>query len=56
MRALLSVSNKVGIVTLARGLVDLGCEVISTGGTARALREAGIPVRAHRRRHRRAGR
>ena len=44
MRALLSVSNKAGIVTLARGLVDLGCDVVSTGGTAKALREAGVPV------------
>jgi len=44
-RALLSVSDKQGIVELARGLVELGWEVISTGGTARALREAGVAVR-----------
>ncbi len=41
-RALLSVSNKDGLVELARGLVGLGWELISTGGTARALREAGL--------------
>jgi phosphoribosylaminoimidazolecarboxamide formyltransferase / IMP cyclohydrolase len=45
-RALLSVADKTGIVALARGLVDLGCEIISTGGTAGALREAGVPVTA----------
>ena len=43
-RALLSVADKTGIVELARGLAALGCEVISTGGTAAALREAGVPV------------
>src|SRR5262252_4880580 len=45
-RALLSVADKTGIVVLARGLVEAGCEIISTGGTAGALREAGIPVTA----------
>ena len=45
-RALLSVSEKTGIVELARGLVELGVEVVSTGGTARALQGAGVPVRA----------
>jgi len=40
-RALLSVSDKNGLVEFARGLVGLGWELISTGGTARALREAG---------------
>lgn len=44
-RALLSVSDKTGLVDLAAGLVDLGVELISTGGTARVLREAGISVR-----------
>jgi phosphoribosylaminoimidazolecarboxamide formyltransferase/IMP cyclohydrolase len=44
-RALLSVSDKSGLVDLARGLHALGWELISTGGTSRALREAGIPVR-----------
>ncbi|WP_258358520.1 bifunctional phosphoribosylaminoimidazolecarboxamide formyltransferase/IMP cyclohydrolase [Moorella sulfitireducens (nom. illeg.)] len=43
-RALLSVSDKTGLVELARGLVELGWELISTGGTARTLREAGLPV------------
>jgi phosphoribosylaminoimidazolecarboxamide formyltransferase/IMP cyclohydrolase len=43
-RALLSVSNKEGIVDFARGLVELGFEIVSTGGTARQLREAGVPV------------
>ena len=45
-RALLSVSDKRGIVELAQGLCELGVELISTGGTARALAEAGIAVRA----------
>jgi phosphoribosylaminoimidazolecarboxamide formyltransferase / IMP cyclohydrolase len=45
-RALLSVSDKAGIVEFARGLADLGVEIISTGGTARELSEAGIPVRS----------
>ena len=45
-RALLSVSDKTGIVDFARGLADLGIELVSTGGTARALEEARIPVRA----------
>src|SRR5919199_4635680 len=44
-RALLSVSDKTGLVDFARGLVDLGWEVISTGGTARTLREAGVATR-----------
>jgi phosphoribosylaminoimidazolecarboxamide formyltransferase / IMP cyclohydrolase len=43
-RALLSVSDKTGIVEFARGLTSLGVEVISTGGTATALRDAGIDV------------
>lgn len=44
-RALLSVSDKRGIVEFARELRRFGVELISTGGTARALREAGIEVR-----------
>jgi phosphoribosylaminoimidazolecarboxamide formyltransferase/IMP cyclohydrolase len=44
-RALLSVSDKSGVVDFARELVELGWDLISTGGTARALREAGIAVR-----------
>ena len=45
-RALLSVSDKTGIVDFARGLADLGIEIVSTGGTAGALVDAGIPVRS----------
>lgn len=44
-RALISVSNKNNLVEFARGLSELGIEIISTGGTARALREAEIEVR-----------
>ena len=44
-RALLSVSDKAGLVQFARALVELDVELISTGGTARAIRDAGIPVR-----------
>ena len=43
-RALLSVSDKTGLVAFATGLVGLGFELVSTGGTARTLREAGLPV------------
>ncbi|HEV2751682.1 MAG TPA: bifunctional phosphoribosylaminoimidazolecarboxamide formyltransferase/IMP cyclohydrolase [Gemmatimonadales bacterium] len=43
-RALLSVSDKRGVVDFARGLVALGWEIVSTGGTAEALRAARIPV------------
>jgi phosphoribosylaminoimidazolecarboxamide formyltransferase/IMP cyclohydrolase len=43
-RALLSVSDKTGIIDLGRGLVARGWQLLSTGGTARALREAGVPV------------
>ena len=44
-RALISVSDKTGVVDFAKALVELGIEVISTGGTARELREAGLEVR-----------
>ncbi len=44
-RALISVTDKSGIVDFARGLRDLGVEIVSTGGTARAIQEAGIAVR-----------
>lgn len=44
-RALLSVSDKTGLVQLAHGLAEAGVEIISTGGTARVLREAGLTVR-----------
>jgi phosphoribosylaminoimidazolecarboxamide formyltransferase/IMP cyclohydrolase len=43
-RALISVTDKAGVVDFARGLVGLGFEIISTGGTARSLREAGLTV------------
>ena len=43
-RALISVSNKTGIVSFARSLAKLGIEIISTGGTHKLLKEAGIPV------------
>src|SRR5437899_5350205 len=44
-RALLSVSDKRGLVDFARGLSELGIEIVSTGGTARELSEAGIGTR-----------
>ncbi|MCE7033376.1 bifunctional phosphoribosylaminoimidazolecarboxamide formyltransferase/IMP cyclohydrolase [Lysobacter sp. GX 14042] len=44
-RALLSVSDKTGLVELARALAARGVELLSTGGTARALREAGLAVK-----------
>jgi phosphoribosylaminoimidazolecarboxamide formyltransferase/IMP cyclohydrolase len=44
MRALLSVWDKAGLVDLARGLHELGWELVSSGGTATALSDAGIPV------------
>ena len=43
-RALVSVSEKKDLESFVRGLVELGVEVISTGGTARHLREAGLPI------------
>src|SRR4029077_21063521 len=43
-RALLSVSDKTGLADLGAGLVARGFELVSTGGTARALRDAGLPV------------
>src|SRR5260370_38225985 len=44
-RALISVSDKTGIVEFATELKSFGVEIISTGGTAKTLREAGIEVR-----------
>ena len=46
MRALLSVYDKTGIAALGHGLVELGYEVVSTGGTLAALQAAGVPVTA----------
>lgn len=43
-RALISVSNKLGIVDFAQGLVNAGIEIYSTGGTRRHLEDSGIPV------------
>jgi len=43
-RALLSVSDKSGLLEFAAGLVDRGWDLLSTGGTARTLRDAGLPV------------
>src|SRR5579863_126652 len=45
MRVLISVTDKTGVSEFARGLANLGAELTSTGGTARLLRDAGIPVR-----------
>ncbi len=44
IQALLSVSDKTGLVDFARGLVALGVTLLSTGGTAKAIAEAGLPV------------
>ncbi|MBO1324935.1 bifunctional phosphoribosylaminoimidazolecarboxamide formyltransferase/IMP cyclohydrolase [Acetobacter sp. TBRC 12305] len=43
-RALVSVSDKTGLLDLARALAAQGAEILSTGGSAKALREAGVPV------------
>ena len=43
-RALISVSNKLGVVELAKSLSKCGVEIISTGGTGKAIRAAGVPV------------
>ncbi|NNL35999.1 MAG: bifunctional phosphoribosylaminoimidazolecarboxamide formyltransferase/IMP cyclohydrolase, partial [Silicimonas sp.] len=44
-RALLSVSDKTGLVDFAKAIADRGVELISTGGTAKTLRDAGLTVR-----------
>lgn len=44
-RALLSVSDKTGLIPFAKTLADCGIELLSTGGTAKALRDAGLPVK-----------
>jgi phosphoribosylaminoimidazolecarboxamide formyltransferase/IMP cyclohydrolase len=44
MRALISVSDKTGLVELARGLAARNVELVSTGGTAKTLKDAGLPV------------
>ncbi|MBI5855380.1 MAG: bifunctional phosphoribosylaminoimidazolecarboxamide formyltransferase/IMP cyclohydrolase [Nitrospirae bacterium] len=43
-RAIVSVSDKTGVVEMAKGLAALGAEILSTGGTAKTLREAGVAV------------
>src|SRR6187455_1114874 len=45
MRAILSVSDKTGLSDFGKGLDRLGVELVSTGGTAKALADAGLPVR-----------
>src|SRR5262245_10959236 len=45
IRALISVSDKTGLIEFARALVALGIELVSTGGTRKALREAGLAAR-----------
>ena len=44
MKALISVSNKEGVIEFAQALVSLGYEIISTGGTHKTLEDAGVPV------------
>ena len=44
-RALLSVSDKTGLIDLARALIARNVELLSTGGTAKAIRDAGLPVK-----------
>ena len=44
-RALLSLTDKTGLVQFARSLNELGVELVSTGGTAKAIKDAGIPVK-----------
>jgi phosphoribosylaminoimidazolecarboxamide formyltransferase/IMP cyclohydrolase len=44
-RAIISVSNKKGIVEFAEALHAMGIEILSTGGTAKSLRDAGVPVK-----------
>jgi len=45
VRALISVYDKAGLVEFARQIAAQGVEIVSTGGTAKLLREAGLPVR-----------
>ena len=49
MRALISVYDKTGVEEFARGLADLGFELVSSGGTAASLEEHGLTVRRSRR-------
>lgn len=45
LAALLSVSDKTGLVDFAKRLVDVGLSLVASGGTAKALRDAGLAVR-----------
>ena len=47
-RALLSVSDKAGLLDLGKALAARGVELLSTGGSAKALRDAGLDVRSPR--------
>ena len=47
-QAIISVTDKTGITDFARSIADLRVEILSTGGTAKVIREAGIPVLALR--------
>jgi len=44
VRALISAYDKAGLVPFARGLTELGCELVASGGTAQELVDAGLPV------------
>ena len=44
MRAILAVYDKEGIQEFAQSLLSMGCEIIATGGTAKSISDAGIPV------------
>ena len=46
MRAIISVSDKAGVTDFAKDLGQLGFEIFSTGGTKKALAEAGVPVKS----------
>ncbi len=46
MRAIISVSDKAGVTDFAKDLSQLGFEIFSTGGTKKALAEAGVPVKS----------
>ena len=52
VRALISVYDKTGLAPFARGLAELGCELVASGGTAEALAEAGLDRNERRGRHR----
>jgi phosphoribosylaminoimidazolecarboxamide formyltransferase/IMP cyclohydrolase len=46
MRAIVSVSDKTGVVDFARGLNELGYEIFSTGNTKKAISKGGVPVKS----------